>query len=584
MSLSPVSGNNSPVDVYRDHGLDPLLQSSATTPAACFASQVDTSAGWPRGDGSFADSVQGTSPQPERDLHFSLMANDSYALADAEGVTGTAAEAELQAAGWDRLTPSDDGSHLLDAQGNEIPISADMLHDAETGFDAAIFQNADGQYVVAYRGTDNWALTGPGGDSRANGGQGIGMETAQYSQAMELANIAMDTFGDGNVAITGHSLGGGLASAAMLASGAPGVTFNASGLSNNTLATLGFNPNGVRSDLADSGQIRRYVVDGDPLTAVQQDVPMLPILSVSPADAVGHELRIDPPAGMSRLDLAGLHGGGADHPSYVEALRQNEATTPADRSRTDLGLALSTVENIGEHNLNQLGSVANGVTGLYNDGRATVTDAVNGISDAINNDYGNGDYIGGTFSIVGDVVDGATGLAGDVVANTVGTAGDAVENVANLGGSVLRDVGDRIGFDAPFDAVASGLEWTGRSVDTAADAVGDGAQWGLDKIGDGGEWVIDKAGDGTQWTAEKVVDGVSWTGGKIVEGATWTGERVVEGAQWTGDKVVQGAEWVGDRVVDGAQAVGDAASWTGERIADGANWVAEKANPLNWFR
>ena len=36
----------------------------------------------------------------------------------------------------------------------------------------------------------------------------------------------------------GHSLGGGLASAAMLATGAPGVTFNAAGLSDNTLRSL----------------------------------------------------------------------------------------------------------------------------------------------------------------------------------------------------------------------------------------------------------------------------------------------------------------------------------------------------------
>ncbi|MCD9027787.1 DUF2974 domain-containing protein [Luteimonas sp. BDR2-5] len=571
MSLSPLSGNSSPIDHYRDYGLTPLQ--AASTQARAPVPGVDTSAGWPKGDGTFADSVRGTTPQPERDLHFALMANDSYTLAGPDGVTGTAAEAELQAAGWTRLTPSEDGSHLVDAQGNQIPISADQLHDAETGFDAAIYQNAEGQYVVAYRGTDNWALTGPGGDSRANGGQGLGMETAQYSQAMELANLAVDTFGEGNVAITGHSLGGGLASAAMLASDTPGVTFNASGLSNNTLASLGFNPNGARSDLADSGQIRRYVVDGDPLTLAQQDVPVLPILTVSPPNAVGHELRIDPPAGMGRLDLGGLHGGGGDNPSYVEALRENTAYRPADLSGTNLGLALSTVENIGEHGLNQLGSVIDGVAGIYNDGRATVTDVVDGISDAVNDDFGNGDYVSGGLSIAGDVVDGVVGLAGDVVGNTLDTAGDVVENVANLGGSVLRDVGDRTGLDAPFDALATGVEWTGRAVDNVADAVGGGAQWGLDKIGDGAEWLLDRTGDGAQWLTDRTVEGAQWAGGKIVDGARWTGE-----------KVVQGAEWVGDRAVDAANAVGDAASWAGGKIADGAGWVAENLNPFNWGR
>ena len=74
-------------------------------------------------------------------------------------------------------------------------------------------------------------------------------------------------------------------------------------------------------------------------------------------------------------------------------------------SRRPMWLALGTLENIGEHNLNQLGSLANGIGGLYSDGRSTVTDAVSGITDAVQNDYGNGRYVGGTFSIAGDVVD-----------------------------------------------------------------------------------------------------------------------------------------------------------------------------------
>ena len=44
----------------------------------------------------------------------------------------------------------------------------------------------------------------------------------------------------------------GLASAASLATGASAVTFNSSGLSNNTLESLGFNPNAVRDSVAES--------------------------------------------------------------------------------------------------------------------------------------------------------------------------------------------------------------------------------------------------------------------------------------------------------------------------------------------
>src|SRR3546814_8904614 len=76
------------------------------------------------------------------------------------------------------------------------------------------------------------------------------------------------------------------------------------------------------SDL-DSGQLRRYIVNGDPLNAAQQDIPILPILNMSPPNALGHELRVDPPAGTG-FDLAALHGGGGDrseeHTSELQSL------------------------------------------------------------------------------------------------------------------------------------------------------------------------------------------------------------------------------------------------------------------------
>ena len=177
-------------------------------PAKPEAAAVDTSRGYPVGNGSFSSQVRGTSPQPELDLQFALMANDAYRL-NATGPTGTQSERELAEAGWTRLTPV--GNGLVDAQGHQIPIAPNLLHDPKTGFDAAIYQNEQGQYVVAYRGTDNWS-PGEGGDAMANGGQGLGLSTRQYEQAIRLAERAEKVFGEGNVAITGHSLGGGLAS------------------------------------------------------------------------------------------------------------------------------------------------------------------------------------------------------------------------------------------------------------------------------------------------------------------------------------------------------------------------------------
>ena len=64
--------------------------------------------------------------------------------------------------------------------------------------DAAIYRNDQGQYVVAFRGTDQWF--GPeGADIKANGGQALGLTTEQYKQAITLAQSAVDAFGKGNV-------------------------------------------------------------------------------------------------------------------------------------------------------------------------------------------------------------------------------------------------------------------------------------------------------------------------------------------------------------------------------------------------
>src|SRR3546814_20255804 len=89
-------------------------------------------------------------------------------------------------------------------------------------------------YVVAYRGTDNWGVANPG-DADDNALQGMGFETGQYSDAIALAQRAEQVFGEGNVVVTGHSLGGGLASAAAPAHGASGVPLTAAGLSNTPL-------------------------------------------------------------------------------------------------------------------------------------------------------------------------------------------------------------------------------------------------------------------------------------------------------------------------------------------------------------
>ncbi len=477
--------------------------------------RVDHRRGYPVGDGSFARDVRGTQPQPERDLHFAMMANDAYA-SNAQGPTGTQSERELTQAGWTRLTPV--GDQLVDAQGHRIPISPELLHDAKTGFDAAIYQNAQGQYVLAYRGTDSWSL-GQGGDAITNVGQGAGLRTEQYQQAVDLARRADKVFGQGNVAITGHSLGGGLASAAMLAINAPGVTFNAAGLSDNSLRSLGFaSPNAVRSELADSGQIRRYNVAGELLTNAQQGTAL--------PDAVGHELRIAPPARGGR-DPVTLHGGGGDGSSYVEALRENTAQRPAGNPLLD-----RTVEHLGESALKVLAASGTHAWGAATGSAAVLGQTAREMAEAVREDLVQGRVAQGAGRVAGSAANGVADVGAVALHRGADLAGDVLMEKSTLAGNLLRNTGEAVGLARPLNAAAEAVERAGYRANQRIDQAGAAAARWLDRAGDAAQQQLDRLGAGVQRGLDRAAAGVAWAANQAEAGAHWVGERVSDAGRW----------------------------------------------------
>jgi hypothetical protein len=145
----------------------------------------------------------------------------------------------------------------------------------------------DGQFVVAFAGTDPTQLGDLGTDAR----QGLGFNSGQFEQAQSLAQKVKASVGD-NVVFTGHSLGGGLASHAALSTGGTAVTFNSSGLNDNTIRRAGLDPDDAR-EAAENGQIRAFRNHNDPLTAAQELELRFPfgIRVESPLpDAVGHPI------------------------------------------------------------------------------------------------------------------------------------------------------------------------------------------------------------------------------------------------------------------------------------------------------
>lgn len=134
-------------------------------------------------------------------------------------------------------------------------------------------------YTVAFRGTQLTSLM----DWYTNILQALGIPTPQYTVAKSLAKIIYEQTG-GNVRFVGHSLGGGLASAAAMVTGARAITINAAGLHRWTAS--GGNPN-----------VSALFIRGD-ILSFGQDFSILP-------KAYGQRSGFNPPRGASPI---GYHG------------------------------------------------------------------------------------------------------------------------------------------------------------------------------------------------------------------------------------------------------------------------------------
>ena len=169
------------------------------------------------------------------------------------------------------------------------------------------------RYVLANRGTEITSAA----DWSTNGRQAVGMDDPQYQQAVRLARAVYARVG-GRITFTGHSLGGGLASAQALATGAPAVTFNAAGLDD---ATVGRGS----SRRVTPPDIAAYSVGGEALTLLQEHAPRLFGLLGHVADrAVGTPAVLSPVAN-DVLDPLSLHSIDSVITSLEAALAESES-------------------------------------------------------------------------------------------------------------------------------------------------------------------------------------------------------------------------------------------------------------------
>lgn len=184
--------------------------------------------------------------------------------------------------GWFPLVPS---------QLERVGIAPERLVDPQSGFYARVYAHNEHGYALVLRGTDE------GQDWHSNLRQGVGLKDAQYDRAVEVSTAARNAFGD-NLVLTGHSLGGGLAALGALRTGVPAVTFNAAGIHNRTLHTFGIDED-VRQFAANSGHIRRYTVENDVLTVLQEHALQTRLLLPS---AIGYRIRLQDPDPLSLFE------------------------------------------------------------------------------------------------------------------------------------------------------------------------------------------------------------------------------------------------------------------------------------------
>lgn len=243
----------------------------------------------PPPDSSFDDDVRGTEGKPvDKDLW--ALAHHSY------GPDNDLYDDPFM---YDEQPELPEGYEEVDP--GELGIDPALLSE-DHGMQAEIYRTPDGGYVVAYRGSDE------GIDWVTNGRQGLGFEDPQYEQAMQLASAVHEASG-GEVTFTGHSLGGGLAAAAAMATGQPAVTFDAAGVHETTAARaaeIRGDGSTMASVMAESGQgqIRTYAMETDILTNAQENSPIAPLAP----DAPGSQIILDTPQSAQREALQTHYG------------------------------------------------------------------------------------------------------------------------------------------------------------------------------------------------------------------------------------------------------------------------------------
>ena len=394
------------------------------------ASAVNGSISGAKGVGSIAKSGSGGS------------GSDPYNGKPREGEAGRDADyARLAQAAYETGDPIPDGWRKVDAEElKELGIDPSEL-DTGSGMQASVYQNADGKYVLAFRGTEKDRQPFLDGGNDILGGA---VTSFQVSDAISLSTKLAKAVGPENLDFTGHSLGGELASVAAIATGGQAVTFNAAGVSitSETIARANcLNNFGTQSPM-DGSNVKAYSYALDPLNNTQDGLHNSGLLGPGPLDifaprAYGERHTIPASEGASFSD-------GIEYNHNVERMYgalDAQYENPSANHIAASGVPTRTVAagNVITGYANGLGEVGNGYVNAGSDIASGANDAAQHLTTSgmrVAGAWSQGDYAGavtegiaGTAQAAGDVAAGVAKGAGDVLAGTARGYGELAHGV-----------------------------------------------------------------------------------------------------------------------------------------------------------
>ncbi|HBZ45872.1 MAG TPA: phospholipase, partial [Stenotrophomonas sp.] len=491
----------------------------------------------------------------------------------AREMSGLAADVYLSAKGegepppgWTRAT---ENQAALRAAGIDLSHDElrDMLQPPQSGFRAEIYIpdkvvfGEGAKPVVVYKGSTGEIIdpSAPKGrresggeDFLNNGQQGIGMRSDYYDRAMRLATT-IEREVPGGFEIAGHSLGGGMASAASAVTGARATTFNAAGLHPDTPARYAkdnglptFNPQQTVHTYQTSGEVLNDVQNGMQRLNEQQrhaygllanEASMLmrePLMQAKVAEKMREML---PPGAQTAAA------------QFVEQL----ATKPGYEALRDIPVAAGRMELVLDPKTRDAQERL--VDRARTDAPSQVAELAGPLSKVLHS-AAHGMHNG---RVVGEVVE----KGGATAAHLLDRTGDAVEQVARVQGMVVGKVVDmgsttlQVSAKATTTVYAQGRELTGM-IESTAHRVESRAQSGILSVA---SWGAGKLGfDNVARDLDSRADAVHAAGQARATAATRDAREDADAARTAGQRTAESidrdGQWVAGKLQNGYATAG----------------------------